>query len=75
VVVQPIRARHGPEADNVSVVSERHNASTSEVFEEEGTGPKSPIAMGPRLFAVACKPMDEDDTSVAGQHKVDENVM
>lgn len=73
VVVQPIRACHGPEADYVSVVSECHDASTSQVFAEEGTGPKSSIAMGPRLLAVACQPMDEDDTSVAGQHNVDEN--
>ena len=64
MIVQPVRASNGPEADNVGVVSEGHDPSMREVIWKEGAGPESPVAMGPRLLAVAGGAMDEDEAKL-----------
>jgi len=63
VVVQPVGACDGPEADHVGVVSECYDACTREVSREKSVGPEGSVAMRPRLVAVARESMDEDNAT------------
>ena len=66
VVVQPVRACDGPEADDVSIVAERHDASTGNVLREESAWPESTVAMRPGLLPISRESMDEDDAFIKG---------